>query len=422
MRRDFDAWETFAGPSWSYDALLPLMKAIETDPDFADSPLHGSSGPMHLDRAFKLDGPLDPPIRALMEAAHAAGLPDCPDLNVAEPFGICSSPYSLIDGRRLSTSTAYLDPARGRSNLDIRSDTTVRRLVTGKSRIRGVEVGEAGSSEMIEADEVVLAAGTYHSPQLLMLSGIGAESALSPLGIAVDHRLDGVGENHQDHAVVYVTFEGTTELHEEYVIPKVRLLARSDEGLDHSDLHVFMRPTIRMPGMPPMLPVSLHLLEHRSRGRVSLVSTDPEDLPLVDSGLLRHPDDIQALVNGIGFADRLTDHPSLAAYYGKLLTPASKDQWRDHVMTAYDSYHHGVGTCRIGPDGDPGAVVDPTLRVHGLDNLMVADASVLPTIPHANTNVAAILVGEIAARHLAAPAGNQEQPWLRVDRSAAAAR
>jgi choline dehydrogenase len=221
---------------------------------------------------------------------------------------------------------------------------------------------------------------------------------LAPLGIPVRHRLDGVGENHQDHAVVYVTFEGTTELHEEYVIPKVRLLARSNEGLDHPDLHVFMRPTIRMPGMPPMLPVSLHLLEHRSRGRVSLASTDPEDLPIVDSGLLRHPDDIQALVDGIGFANRLTHHPSLAAFYGELLTPASEDQWREHVMTAYDSYHHGVGTCRIGPDGDPGAVVDATLRVHGLDNLWIADASVLPTIPHANTNVAAILVGEIAAR------------------------
>ncbi len=156
-----------------------------------------------------------------------------------------------------------------------------------------------------------------------------------------------------------------------------------------------------MPGLPPMLPVSLHLLEHRTTGHVSLASADPDDLPLVDPGLLRDPDDVRALVDGIGLVDRLTSHPALAAFYGPLLTPESPARWEEHVLTSYDTYHHGVGTCRIGPDGDPGAVVDPRLRVHGIDNLRVADASVLPTVPHANTNLAAIMVGEIAAREIA---------------------
>ncbi len=402
MRIDFDAWERFGGRAWSYDALLPVMMAVETDRDFADSPIHGASGPLILHRPFHLDDPADPPVAALREAAHAFGLPDCPDLNVPEPFGICASPYNQVAGRRQSVAVAWLDPARGRSNLDIRADTTVARLVLDGNRVRGVEIAEAGgTTEVIEADEVVLSAGAFHSPQLLLLSGIGAPAALDPHGIAVRHRLDGVGENYQDHAVVYVTFAGTSELREDYVIPKVRLIAQSSERLDHPDLHVFMRPSIRMPGMAPMLPVSLHLLEQRSRGRVGLASTDPEDLPTVDPGLLRHPDDVQALVDGIDLVHRITRHPALAAFYGELVMPETRGRWREHVLTAYDTYHHAVGTCRIGPAGDPGAVVDPDLRVHGLDNLRVADASVLPTVPHANTNLAAILVGEIAARRIA---------------------
>ena len=249
MRRDFDAWVDYGGPDWSYDAMLPVMRAIETDRDFADSPLHGSSGPLVLDRSFKLTDPADPPVAALREAAHAFGLPDCPDLNVPEPYGICASPYNRVDGKRQSTVVAYLNPARGRPNLEIRPETTVGRLVLDGTRVRGVEVGdEAGGTVLLEADEIVLAAGAFHSPQLLLLSGIGPPDAMTPHGIEVRHRLDGVGENYQDHAVVYITFRGTTELHEDYVIPKVRLIAKSSERLDHPGsacLHATLDPDAR---------------------------------------------------------------------------------------------------------------------------------------------------------------------------------
>jgi choline dehydrogenase len=376
------------------------MRAIETDRDFADSPIHGSSGPLVLHRPFKLDDPADPPVAALREAAHAFGLPDCPDLNVAEPYGICASPYNQVAGERQSAAVAYLDPARERPNLEIRANATVTRLVLDGTRVRGVEVLEDGLTTILEADEVILAAGAFHSPQILLLSGIGPPDALEPHGIPLRHRLDGVGENYQDHAVVYVTFQGTSELREDYVIPKVRLIAKSSAELDHPDLHVFMRPSIRMPGLPPMLPVSLHLLEQRSRGRITLASADPEELPMIETGLLSDPADVDALVNGIDLVERITRHPALAEFYGLMVTPDSRAGWREHVLTAYDTYHHAVGTCRIGPVGDAGAVVDAELRVHGIDNLRVADASVLPIVPHANTNLAAMLVGEIAARLL----------------------
>jgi choline dehydrogenase len=401
MRRDFETWRQYGGDAWSYDALLPLMRAIETDRDFADSVIHGTSGPLNLHRSFHLDASADPPVAALLEAAHALGLPDCPDLNGPEPFGICSSPYNEKDGKRQSTSVAYLDPARARPNLTICADTTVTRLAMDGSRVKGVQIATANGTELVEADQVVLAAGVFHSPQLLMLSGIGPIAAIEGAGLYVRHRLDGVGGNYQDHAVVYVTFEGATDLREDHVIPKVRLIAKSNDSLDAPDLHVFMHPSTRGSGRPPTLPVSVRLLDHRSVGRVSLASADPTDLPIVDPALLHDRADVRAMVDGIGFVNRLTSHPALAAFYGPLLSPGRPETWEQHVLSTYIAYNHGVGTCRIGPDGDPDAVVDASLRVHGFDNLRVADASVLPTVPHANTNLAAILVGEIAAREIA---------------------
>jgi choline dehydrogenase len=401
MMADFDAWAGFGGPGWSYAELLPLMRAIETDTEFADSPIHGADGPLNLERPWMLDDPADPPVRALLEAADALGLPRCPDLNVPEPYGICASPYNVKEGVRQSTAVAYLEPARGRANLEILADTTARRLTVDRTRVTGVELRSPDGPITVEAGEVVLAAGVYHSPQMLELSGIGRPAELDRLGIPTVHALPGVGENLQDHAVVYVTFQGTGDLREDYVIPKVRLIARSRDDRPTPDLHVFLRPSIRMAGLPPLLPVSLHLLEQRTRGRVTLASTDPEDVPRVDAALLEDPEDVAALANGMEFVERLVAHPAMAAFYGPMLSPKPGDDPAAHVRTTYETYHHGVGTCRIGSPGDPDAVVDATLRVHGLDGLRIADASVLPTVPHANTNLAAILVGEVAARAIA---------------------
>lgn len=402
MRRDFDAWERYGGPAWSYDALLPLMRALEDDPDFAGSPIHGVGGPLKLRRSWKIGGPSDPPAQALVEAADAFGIPHCEDLNGPEPYGICNSPYTIVDGRRQSAVNAFLDPARGRRNLEIRADTAATRLVLDGRRVTGVEIAGPDGPETVAADRVVLAAGAYHSPHLLLLSGIGPAGAIESVGLRVRHRLDGVGENFQDHAVVYITFQGTADLREDYLIPKVRLFVASDPAMDHGDLHILMHPAIRMEGMPALLPVSIRLVEHRSRGRLWLASADPTELPAVDPAILRDPGDVAAVVNGARFVMRLTDHPSLARYYGDLVTPASPEAFEEHARESHITYNHAVGTCRLGPADDPLAVVGPDLRVHGLDNLWVADASVIPVIPHAQTNFAANLVGEIGARSVAA--------------------
>lgn len=402
MRRDFDAWERYGGPAWSYDALLPLMRALEDDPDFDGHPLHGRGGPLRLRRSWKLGGPSDPPAEALVAAADDLGIPHCEDLNGPEPYGICNSPYTIVDGRRQSAVNAFLDPARDRPNLEIAADTAARRLVLDGDRVTGVEVEGPGGRRVVAADRVVLSAGAYHSPHLLLLSGIGPEEALGAVGLPVRHRLDGVGENFQDHAVVYVTFQGTSELREDYLIPKVRLFVASDPAMDHGDLHVLMHPSIRMEGLPPLLPVSVRLVEHRSPGRLRLASADPGVLPAVEPAILQDPGDVAAMVAGMRFVERLVRHPRLARFYGDLLTPETADDFEEHARASYITYNHAVGTCRMGPAGDPLAVVGPDLRVHGLANLWVADASVIPVIPHAQTNFAATLVGEIAARSVGA--------------------
>jgi len=319
---------------------------------------------------------------------------------VPDPLGVCASPYNIRDGRRQSTAVAWLDPARDRPNLTIAADTTTTRLLVDGSRVTGVEVETAAGPERIEAGHVVLSAGVYHSPQLLMLSGIGPRAQLDAHGIPVTHELPGVGENYQDHAVVYMTFEGSSDLREDYVIPKVRLIARSDPSLDYGDLHVFVRPAIHMAGLPAMLPVSIHLLDDRGRGRVSLASAHVHDLPHIEPGLLEHPDDLGAMTRAMQLVARMMADERMRPFYGSLVQPAPGEDWETFARSTFANYHHGVGTCRMGPASDHGAVVDERLRVHGLAGLSVADASVLPILPHANTNVSAILAGEMAARNL----------------------
>lgn len=403
MRVDLDDWARLGGEAWGYEALLPLLRALEDDPDFAGSPIHGTGGPIRMFRHYRLDDPADPPVQALLTAARELGIPRCDDLNVAAPSGVCASPYNIVDGRRQSTVVAFLDPVRDRPNLSIAAESSVVRVLLDGRRACGVEMQDRhGQYRTVRSERVVLAAGVFHSPQVLMRSGIGPRDELERHGIPVAVPLEGVGRGFQDHAVVNVAFQGTERLLERHVIPKVRLIVSSDTTRSIPDLHVFMLPSIPMPGSPPLLPVSIRLLEHRSMGRVRLAPDDPGALPTVEPALLEHPDDVAAMVDGLRFVETLVAHRALAAFYGPRVTPPPDTDPVAHIRSTYTSYHHGVGTCRFGPDGDPQAVVDPTLRVHGVTGLWVADASVIPIIPRSNTNLAAILVGEIGARHVAA--------------------
>lgn len=402
MRHDLDTWVAHGNPEWSYDKLLPVMKRIESDQDFPDSPIHGKDGPLYVKRPFTLDMPAPEPVRAFIARALEMGLPRCPDLNVPEPLGVCASPYCIKDGKRQSTVVAYLNHARARPNLTIVAEALVVALKVSGGRVEEVLYEKDGKIERASGAQVVLSAGAYHTPQILMLSGIGPEEKLKRHGIKVVHRLDGVGENYQDHAVVYMTFEGGRHFNADWVVPRFRLIIKSDPSRPCGNFHINMRPPTVVQGIRRMMPVSAHLLEQRSRGRVDLNSADPHDLPRVDSHMLEHAEDIQAMRAAMQFIHDLVQDPAMRDFYGPLLQPAPGEDWEKFARSTYDSYHHGSGTCMMGPAENAMAVVDQNLRVHGLANLWIADASIMPTVTHANTNLTSIMIGERLSDLLAA--------------------
>jgi choline dehydrogenase len=396
-KRDLDTWASLGNPDWTYDHCLPILKRMESDQDFPDSPIHGTEGPLYIRRPFDFDSPMSPRFRALLERCDALGIPRVADSNSEDPEGICTSPQTIKNGVRQSTNVAYLDPARSRPNLTVVAEALGHRLILDEHQARGVAYIRDGVEHTVLADQIVLTAGVYHSPQILLLSGIGPAKELERLGIEVKLPLAGVGENYQDHAVVYMTFEGDPNIHDEMGIARFRLMVKSDPSRPCADFHIHLRPPTNVQGLRVMMPVSLHLLEQHNRGRVTLESADPTAQPLVDARLLEHPDDVRAMTSAMEFVRDLLDDPTTKPFYGQLLQPGPRDDWETFAKTTLDSYHHGVGTCQMGPADNPMAVVDQTLRVHGLDNVWVADASIMPTVVHANTNLTAIMIGERAA-------------------------
>jgi len=370
------------------------MKKIESDQDFPDSPIHGKDGPLYVKRHYTLDMPVSPPVRAFLDAAYSMGLPKCPDLNVPEPYGVCSSPYNIKDGKRQSTTIAYLNPARSRPNLTIIAEAAVHSLQLSGKKAEGVRYEKDGQMHTVLGGQVLLTSGVYGSPQILMLSGIGQADQLKKFGIPVIHELKGVGENYQDHPVVFMTFEGPKESKEDWVIPRFRLIIRKNAISEAANFHINMRPPTEVAGIKRMMPVSAHLLEQRNRGRVFLQSADPHEHVGIDSCMLEHPEDLKAMVEAMQFIDEMVHKDGCKEFYGALIQPGSAEDWGEFARKTYDSYHHGVGTCKMGPASDNMAVVDQKLRVHGMQNLWVGDASIMPVVSRANTNLTSIMIGE----------------------------
>jgi choline dehydrogenase len=394
QRYDLDQWVAAGNPDWTYERCLPFMKKIESDQDFPDSPIHGKDGPLYVKRHYTLDMPVSPPVRAFLDAAYSMGLPKCPDLNVPEPYGVCSSPYNIKDGQRQSTTIAYLNPARSRPNLTVIAEAAVHSLqLTGK-KAEGVRYEKNGQMHTVLGGQILLTSGVYGSPQILMLSGIGQAEQLKKFGIPLVHELKGVGENYQDHPVVFMTFEGPKASKEDWVVPRFRLIIRKNAISKAANFHINMRPPTEVAGIKRMMPISAHLLEQRNRGRVFLQSADPREQVGIDSCMLEHPEDLKAMVEAMRFIDALVHKDGCKEFYGPLIQPGPGEDWGKFARSTYDSYHHGVGTCKMGPASDDMAVVDQRLRVHGMQNLWVGDASIMPVVSRANTNLTSIMIGE----------------------------
>lgn len=395
VRADMDTWADQGNPDWSYDTVLPVMKRIESDQDFPDSPIHGADGPLYVKRPWTLDMRASEPVAAFIQRAMDLGLPPCPDINGPAPLGVCPSPYAIKGGRRQSTSVAYLDPVRGRPNLTIVDEAPVHRLQIRGSRVTGVAYAKDGRAHTVLGDRVVLCAGVFHTPQVLQLSGIGPADELKRLAVPVVNSLEGVGDNYQDHAVVYMTFDGGTSRYSvEQGVQRFKLLLKSDSSLPAGNVHVMLGSPTQEDGAKRRIPVSVRLLEQRNRGRITLSSADPGKLPRVEARMLEDKADVEAIRLAMQFVSDLTQHPSMTEFFGAPIQPRAVDDWSTFAAAMHDSYHHGVGTSMMGPESNPRAVVDQSLRVHGMENLWVGDASIMPTITRANTNLTAILIGE----------------------------
>ncbi len=391
---DLDRWESFGNPGWSYEDCLPVLKRMENDHEFGGDSHHGATGPLNVTRRWDPSDPMAAPVEAFLERAKAFGYSVSRDRNVPDPSGIVVGASNIMDGKRQSAAVAYLASARRRPNLTIQSDATVASLKVKNNSVYELEYEHDGSVISVAADQFILCGGVYHSPQILMLSGIGSAVDLERLGVKPVHDLKGVGENYQDHAALNMIFEGASDFDPDWVVAGFQLVFKSDSAKPNGDFHIFMRAPIVVEGLRPMMPIAMNMLEQHSPGRIYLASTDVHALPVIDDGMLQHPEDMRAVRAAMEFVSEFVNDDAIRPYFGTLIQPAANEDWDEYAQTTYDSYHHGVGTCKMGSSADGMAVVDSRLKVHGLDNLWVADASIMPTVTHANTNVAAMMIAE----------------------------
>jgi choline dehydrogenase len=410
---DFEHWAALGNEGWSFDKVLPFFVRCETDRDFPEALWHGSSGPLPIRRSATDE--LAPSQAAALEAAAALGYPAVDDHNRPGAIGAGLLPVNRIDGLRMSTAVTYLAAARARPNLTVMPDTLIDRVeVEGRTAV-GVRLGR--SEELVRGDVVVLSAGAYGSPAVLMRSGVGPTGDLSALGIRVIQDLPGVGENLIDHAWLSVDVPASPNPPPAPLAQgMVTLLA--DTG-DHSavsparpDLQLL--PCSAMPAGPSASPtgarmfVGFSVVSPRSRGRLRLRSPDPAVAPLIDPAHLRDPHDLSRALEGLRRARQLLRTAPLSDFVaGPELTPAPGIADDDEAGLAgalratANSYHHPVGTCRMGPEPSDGAVVDARGRVYGIDGLWIADASIMPDIPAANTNLTTVMIGERIASVIA---------------------
>lgn len=412
MPSDFDEWAAWGSASWSWDGVLPYFRKLETDLDYGDTDVHGDGGPIPI-RRWRTDE-MSRWQTAFMESCSDAGYAAVTDHNDPEASGYGPIPSNRRDQReRVSTAQAYLAPVRERANLTVIPGATVRRVTFEGDRATGVETT---SGRSVTARRVILAAGAINSPATLLRSGIGAADDLKALGIDVVRDLPGVGQNLIDHprsGIFIVPSDGTLDLELPFLQGILRTTSPGSPTLN--DMQYYMVNHFSLEPFPHLRKLSeatwingVMVCHQRpkSRGQVRLRSTDPEVLPEVDLNFLAHPDDVSTMIEGIRECRRLMEHDYVLANRQRQLILRDDaidddDLVRIYLKATLDSSYHPVGTARMGPEGDPDSVVDEQGRVHGVDSLHVCDASIMPNIASANTNLTSIMIGEKMAATLA---------------------
>jgi choline dehydrogenase len=407
MPADYDDWAEAGNPEWSWAKVLPFFLRLEDDLDFG-GPFHASGGPVPIRRWRQSE--LTPVQDAFRAACEAAQFPYAADHNHPESTGVGPIPSNRRDARlRVSTATSYLDGARTRENLTVIADTTVNKVVLRDGRAVGVEVMDGATPRTLSARTVILAAGAVGSPTILLRSGIGPAEDLRPLGIDPKVSLPGVGAGlvDQPRTGVYLVPKPGAE---NYGASTGQIVLRTASKVtgEANDMYYAMvngfdlsrqLPHLRKAaGADRVIGVMAIARRPLSRGRLALASADPHAAPNVSLNYLTHERDYQVLVDGVRAAWELVELAALRDF-GRPVLPDkraldSEDALRDYVRSTVDSAYNPVGTARMGPATDPGAVVDQRCAVHGVEGLYVADSSVMPTMVRANTNLTVVMIGE----------------------------
>ena len=424
--RDYDGWAEQGCDGWGYQDVLPYFKRAQTHADGADD-YRGANGHLHV-----TPGDTQTPLCAAFLAAGAeAGYGLSNDLNGYRQEAFGPVDRTTRNGRRWSTSRGYLSEALARGNVRVATDALALRILFDGKRAIGIEYEQSGEILQVHARrEVLLTAGAINSPQLLLLSGIGPAAELRDVGINVKLDLPGVGRRLNDHpdTVVQYLCKKPVSLYPWTTAPgkwwigarwfathdglaasnhfEAGAFIRSRAGVEHPDLQLTFMPLAVQPGSVDLVPghafqVHIDLMRPTSLGSVTLNSADPRQPPRILFNYLKTEQDRADMRAGARLVREIINQPAMAAFKGEELVPGPAAQ-SDEALDAWarqvtETGYHASGTCKMGPVGDPQAVVDPQLRVHGLDGLRVVDASIMPVIVSGNTNAPTVMIAEKAS-------------------------
>ncbi|MCY9854096.1 GMC family oxidoreductase [Vibrio mediterranei] len=423
-RYDYDLWASLGNEGWSYDECLPYFKKAENNEVHHDE-FHGQGGPLNV---ADLRSP-SPMVERYLSACESIGVPTNHDVNGAEQFGAMQTQVTQLNGERCSAAKAYLTPNLNRPNLTVLTKATTHKVLFDGKRAIGVEYGMKGQRFQIYCNkEVILSAGAFGTPQVLLLSGVGPKQELDKHGIDQVHELAGVGKNLQDHIDLVHSYRTTAKRDTFGVSLKMASEASkavpqwfkqrqgklssnfaegigflySDDDVDVPDLEfVFVVAVVddhaRKIHMSHGFSSHVTLLRPKSTGTVTLNSADPYDVPSIDPAFFQDPDDMRVMIKGWKKQYQMLQSEAFDDVRGASFYPVDPDDdaaIEQDIRNRADTQYHPIGTCKMGTSDDPEAVVDSELSVYGMDNLRVVDASVMPTLVGGNTNAPTIMIAE----------------------------